>query len=137
MADINPYGDVSDVEEEVPVTSFKTSVSEYREEDNDATNLLDDPGALVEEIRSKEKAKKTAVAGKKKKGEVVPKYSWTTDAIEALISEWEDRPILFNCTHKEYHLKDKNRIALENICQKMIADHEIDPAPTAEEILKK
>ena len=97
-------------------------------------NLLDDLGAAIAEMKEKqsEKAKK----GKAKKKEV-PKFLWTTDATEALIQEWERNPILFDCTHPEYHVKEKRRITVENVRNKMISDHEIDPAPSSDAIVKK
>ena len=103
--------------------------------ESDEENLLDNPGASVAEMVAEVNAKQASK--KRKKQAEVPKYSWTTDAAEALIDEWKLYPILFDCTHAEYHVKEKRRIAVDKIRQKMVSDYEIDPAPSSEDIVKK
>ena len=93
----SPYRELSGDEEEEPLTNFKVAVEAVREKEDDE---LADPGAIVAGIQEQQAAKKTA----KKKKPVEPKYTWTPDVIDALIKEWEVRPIHFNCLHKEYHV---------------------------------
>ena len=81
----SPYRELSGDEEEEPLTNFKVAVDAVRENEDDE---MADPGAIVADIQKQQAAKKT---GKKKKP-VEPKYTWTPDAIEAFIKEWEDRP---------------------------------------------
>ena len=80
--------------------------------------------------------KQTVVAKKSKKSST-PKYTWTNYAIEALIIEWEVSPILFDCTHADYHIKEKRRIAVERVRDKMVLQHKVEPAPSQEDIVKK
>ena len=119
-----------DVDDEIMADSPQTTTTALlqRTESDEEENLLDNPGASVAEVKAKQAVKKR---------KTVPKYSWTTDATEALIDEWKLYPILFDCTHAEYHVKEKRRIAVDKIRQKMVSDHEIDPAPSSDEIVKK
>ena len=74
---------------------------------------------------------------KKGKKLLVPKYTWTVEGTDALIEEWKIRPLLFDCSHKEYHMKDRRRIAVESIQRKLSSEYEIVPLPPVEEIVKK
>ena len=71
-----------DVDKEIMALSPQTALVEHSDEEN----LVDDPGALVAEVKAKQ--------AEKRKEQDVPKYSWTTDATEALVDEWILNPIL-------------------------------------------
>ena len=96
-------------------------------------NQADDDDALFDDIV----VPATQAAQTKKKSKKPTKYNWSTEAIDALIKEWEARPLLFDCSHKEYHLKDKRKLAIEQIREKLSSDHLIEPPPTADDIQKK
>ena len=92
------------------VQSFKEMASEVRSNDDDDDvgpkdddELLGNPTSMIESVKAKQAEK---AAGKKKTKQQPVKYSWTTEAVDALIREWEVRPNLFDSSHKEYHLKD-------------------------------
>ena len=74
---------------------------------------------------------------KKGKKLLVPKYTWTVEGTDALIEEWKIRPLLFDCSHKEYHMKDRRRIAVESIQRKLSSEYETVPLVPVEEIVKK
>ena len=85
-------------------------------------NLFDNPDGALAEMKQK-----------KKKPEV--KYIFTSDATEALIEEWEKLPVLFDCSHAEYHVKEKRWAAVEKLRERLSSDHEVDPAASADDIL--
>ena len=125
------YAPLSD-DEEGAVASFSAMVSEVRAQSNENDDaLLDNPTAVVEEAQQKVASKKS------KKQREVPKYSWTSEAAEAMIKEWETRPLLFDCSHPQYHMKDKRRVAVEQIHQKLTSAYEINPVPSNDDIVKK
>ena len=123
------------------VQSFKEMASEVRSNDDDDDvgpkdddELLGNPTSMIESVKAKQAEK---AAGKKKTKQQPVKYSWTTEAVDALIREWEVRPNLFDSSHKEYHLKDKRKITVEQIRRKLESDDQIDPAPSDDDIVKK
>lgn len=110
-----------DVDDEIMADSPQTTTTALlqRTESDEEENLLDNPGASVAEVKAKQAVKKR---------KTVPKYSWTTDATEALIDEWKLYPILFDCTHAEYHVKEKRRIAVDKIRQKYLLQAQVQPS---------
>ena len=131
LSDDNQTSDNDDV------ASFKDLTSDARkalEGESGGEDLLADPGAAISKVAEKttSKAKKTKKAAKED-----PKYSWTSDVVDAIIKEWESRPLLFDCTHEQYHLKDKRKLAIEQIRIRLSTTYEVEPVPTIDDIIKK
>ena len=82
------------------------------------------PAEAIAEVKARKK--------QKRRKETV-KYIWSIDAVEAVIEEWENRPLLFDCSHPQYHLKEKRRMAIR--CK--LSGLGIDPLPTVNEITKR
>ena len=132
----NDYSQLSDDDSENgEVTNFKAITGEARKELEDNYSQSDEvpdinPAEAIEEIHALKKSKKA------KRAKETAKHSWCTDAVEAMIKEWENRPLLFDCSHPQYHIKDKRRVAIDAIRRKL-PDYDIDPVPTVDEIIKK
>ena len=110
------------------VRSEGGQVAEEEHSEEHADQLANPADAIAEVKQKAKKAKKKVEA---------PKYAWTVEAIEAFIKEWETRPLLFDCNHAQYHMKDKRKVALDQICQKLGSVHDISPLPTSDDLLKK
>ena len=80
------------------------------------------------------KAKETTSQSSKKKQQA--KFEWPGNLVEAVISAWQDEPVLYDVSHPEYHLKDKRRIAVQRVSNK-IEEEGFSPLPSLEEITRK
>ena len=120
----SPSGALSNLSDDSPSTQTFKPLARSTNGDQ-----LANPAEAIAEAKQKTK--------KGKKKVEAPKYAWTMEAIEALIKEWETRPALVDCTHAQYHMKDKRKVALDQICQKLGSVHGISPVPTSDDLLKK
>ena len=71
------------------------SVEPLSDHDAEEEDLLSNPGTVIKEKQMEKKSRKNKEA---------PKYVWSTGATEALIIEWELKPLLFDCTNSEYQM---------------------------------
>ena len=116
--------------------TYRTMSSD--EEEQASPHLSPDHSEEPDDVPATKKGcSSKTVASKKSKKKEESKYAWTTYATEALIKEWEVRPILFDCTNKDYHLKDKRRASVEVLLRRVIDDHKVQPAPSVDDIMKK
>ena len=80
-----------------------------------------------------------ALPKKSKRGDVSnSKYNWNPEMGEAVISEWKKHSLLYQASHPRYHLKDKQKVALNSMLRNLMNyEPPIDPLPSVDKLVKK
>ena len=88
---------------EVESTNFKQIFSEARNQiEDDNTQNINPQYDECPEMNPAETIAEVKARKKQKRGKEMIKYNWSINAVEAVIEEWENRPLLFDCSHPQY-----------------------------------
>lgn len=73
---------------------------------------------------------------KTKRHRLQGKFEWKDEIVDTLILIWETKPVLYNVSDPQYHIKEVRRNAIMSIIQEM-EDRNIYPLPSYEDVFKK